>query len=371
MLLVGGILLAGILGYLVYDRFSTSGSEALDNAVNPNRPALPKDYGQTLFSDPRFFELQPLVGTDLVAQVEAKTPSNTLPAPEKFQVFDMQSGNRLLFTWNKPADPKVEMATAIRITRAQGNNSENIAHLKPTATQCVYTEAQNLQQSIFLAYYIQEKLISSTPQIFGQSGQVGGAVQVSANVDGFVKLSWSNPADASVEKIEIYRSDKAGETGRLLASLEPSVVEYTDAGAKSGLYFYTLVWASEIVIGRSAQEPATATDSSAPAAPQGLTAKYNEELGGMELSWQPSSASDVIRYEVYRSDVKGQLGQKITQIEAAASAGLPKQALGYIDKGVAQDQVRYYSVIAVDAAGNNSTQQTLGTSGNANPFGEL
>ncbi|PIS40839.1 MAG: hypothetical protein COT26_01175, partial [Candidatus Kerfeldbacteria bacterium CG08_land_8_20_14_0_20_43_14] len=175
MLLVGGILLAAILIYLIYQKFSSTTGTELSGIQNPNRPVLPKDYGQTLFNDPRFFDLSALAGTDLVQQAEVKTPSSSIPAPEKFQVFDMQSGSSLLFTWEKPVD--LQTATAVRITKLAGESAENLATLKPEVTKFAYTDATNNQKITYQAYYIQEKINSSSSQILGTAGQLGGRVQ--------------------------------------------------------------------------------------------------------------------------------------------------------------------------------------------------
>lgn len=361
--------MAAILIYLIYQKFSSTSGTELSGIQNPNRPVLPKDYGQTLFSDQRFYDLSALTGTDLVQQAEIKTPSSSIPAPEKFQVFDMQSGSSLLFTWEKPE--ALQAATAVRITKLAGESAENLATLKPEVAKFAYTDAVNNQKVTYQAYYIQEKINSSSPQIPGSAGQVGGRVQITINSNNLVKLSWTNPSEALISKIELYRSNSAGSLGRLLQNLDPGTTEYEDLGSKPGIYFYTVVWAEEVIIGKSAQAVGVATDKSAPSAPSNLKVSYDADLGGVNLSWSPSSNSDVTRYEIYRSEIKNQLGKQIGIIEVPfESAEAPEQSLGYIDKGIGKDQLEYYSVVAVDAAGNKSTNQVTGVPGNSNPFGE-
>ena len=368
MLLVGGILLAAILIYLIYQKFSSTTGTELSGIQNPNRPVLPKDYGQTLFNDPRFFDLSALAGTDLVQQAEVKTPSSSIPAPEKFQVFDMQSGSSLLFTWEKPVD--LQTATAVRITKLAGESAENLATLKPEVTKFAYTDATNNQKITYQAYYIQEKINSSSSQILGTAGQLGGRVQITITPANLVKLSWTNPGDALISKIELYRSNSAGSLGRLLQNLDPSATEYEDLNSKPGAYFYTVVWAEEVILGKTAVAVGVATDKSAPAAPTNLKVSYDADLGGVSLSWSPSSDVDVTRYEIYRSEIKNQLGRQIGAVEVAFESGeAAEQSLGYVDKGIGKDQVEYYCVVAVDAIGNKSTNQVTGVPGNSNPFG--
>jgi hypothetical protein len=94
----------------------------------------------------------------------------------------------------------------------------------------------------------------------------------------------------------------------------------------------------------------TPKDIFPPSAPQGLVAAVLEGTGGaapvVELSWSISPESDVAGYRVYRSEREGERG------EALASELAPTPA--YRDTTVQASHRYWYSVTAVDRAGNES-----------------
>ncbi|MFA6588010.1 MAG: fibronectin type III domain-containing protein [Patescibacteria group bacterium] len=366
-LLIGGIILVLLLGYLVYQKMSNSNQDLSGDSGGAKRQALPKDFGQKLFKDPRFYDLKPIAGTELVQQAMVTTLSTLLPAPENFQAFDMQSGGRIIFSWVRPA--LAEEATSFRIVKGQENSAKNIISLKPEETSFEYSSATNNAKESYFGYYVKEEILSQSPQILSQDGQIGGSIRI-AMYQNSATLSWANPDNSGLKAIEIFRSDKIGSLGRLLVNLENNITEYEDSDSGPGLYYYTVIWVGNVTLGEKSPAVIQATDSSAPSAPQALSVKYIPESNNIELSWQPSASSDVISYEIYKSEIQNTLGINISTIEVPTNQDVSKNSLNYLDESVQPNKKFYYSVVAVDSSGNKSTQQTLGVPGNSNPFGE-
>jgi hypothetical protein len=59
--------------------------------------------------------------------------------------------------------------------------------------------------------------------------------------DGFVDLHWTNPSDEDFDGVQIYRSSKKGELGEELATLKPTLDNFSDGSVVNGLtYYYTV-----------------------------------------------------------------------------------------------------------------------------------
>jgi hypothetical protein len=368
LLIAAGTAVVLAAGYFIYDKLSSSSKDTTEDALVKKRQELPKDFGQKLFKDSRFFNLLPTSGTDLVEQTKFQGASDGLPAPAKLQAFDMQSGNSILFTWQKPAG--LTGATAIRIGLSNANSVDNVITLKPDEVSYIYSSAAYNQERSYLVYYLNQTIAASSDQFAGKAGVVSGNIQVTTNDKNEIVLSWENPDNPNIKKIEIYRSDTIGVLGKMVESNNsPDFSEYVDFGSKPDLYFYKINWLEDTKIGSTAQVSVIATDSTVPEAPANLTAKYDQNAGGIKLEWSPSVSNDVVSYEIYRSTVKDVLGQKITTVLVEKDK-VENQSLESVDKMTTSSSTVFYSVVAVDANGNKSTQQTLGVPGNANPFGE-
>jgi fibronectin type 3 domain-containing protein len=98
-------------------------------------------------------------------------------------------------------------------------------------------------------------------------------------------------------------------------------------------------------------EPAVVTprDTFPPAAPQNVVAAVTTPPGeapSVDLSWSVNLENDLAGYRVYRSDTQDARGQLLTTDLLPAPA--------YRDMSVQQEHRYWYSVTAVDRAGNES-----------------
>jgi hypothetical protein len=95
----------------------------------------------------------------------------------------------------------------------------------------------------------------------------------------------------------------------------------------------------------------TPRDIFPPAAPQGLIVvpvpAQNGEPGYLDLSWSISEETDIGGYSVYRSEQEGALGNKLNSQLALIPA--------FRDMNVVPGHRYFYTVTAVDRAGNEST----------------
>jgi len=104
----------------------------------------------------------------------------------------------------------------------------------------------------------------------------------------------------------------------------------------------------------SAPSVVTPCDTFPPAVPANVVAAVTTPPGGapnVELSWSISLETDLAGYRVYRSDRQDARGQLLTQDLLPAPA--------YRDMSVQQGHLYWYSVTAVDRAGNESGAATV------------
>jgi hypothetical protein len=371
----GGLLLIG-LGYIGYQKFS-SGGTSQQTSTNLTKMTVPKDFGQKLFKDPRFYALRPKVGTQLLKQTEATVPGSGLNAPGELQVFDVRSGNKAMLIWKTPKE--LNTSTDLTIERAINGQVENLANLGITSTSFIDTTVPNSQQATYAVAYVAYEEPQTSQQVVvktGQASEVIGANSASFTaevVSDGIKLDWSLPQPAEEYSTDIFRSDTVGVLGKRVARFDSTVQEFIDASGKPDIYFYTLRWYKKLVTGESATATITASDQMNPEPPKSITVNFNQELKIITITWSPSTSSDVDHYDVYRSLVPLKLGDKLNSdgIKPDPTQPLETVTLKYEDNKISDGQTYYYSVLAVDKAGNVSHYQELQRAGKTNIFGEL
>jgi fibronectin type 3 domain-containing protein len=88
-------------------------------------------------------------------------------------------------------------------------------------------------------------------------------------------------------------------------------------------------------------------DVAAPAAPTGVAALARD--GALEVSWSPSSEPDLAGYRVYRATAGG-TPERLAEVGPGESA--------FRDTTAPSGAPHFYTVTAVDAAGNESPPST-------------
>jgi hypothetical protein len=192
-----------------------------------------------------------------------------------------------------------------------------------------------------------------------------------------VELNWTAPQHTSggeplsrVFEYHVYRGEiepdsqdmagkdlhKAKWKSPLLQIAATSALEYRDSGFDYGKAYVYLV-RSVVTPGEKPLESSdspvaivTPKDTFPPEAPQGVVAAILPGAAGgtfvVDLSWSISSENDLAGYRVYRSEKPGDRGQLLTP------ELLPTPE--YRDAAVQSDAHHWYTVTAVDRAGNES-----------------
>ncbi|MEK7631767.1 MAG: hypothetical protein AAB445_02760 [Patescibacteria group bacterium] len=373
ILLFGGIPIVLLAGYVLYTNL-TGGYDPGSVGTPTQQKTVSKDFGQALFRDSRFYALSPKGGTDLITQAAVPVPATDIPAPA-VDAFDVQTGGTILLTWKIPAGINANFVRVAKVTNA---GRENLATLPMPATAFLFTRATDKQAVTYQVYFVQQTGLTQSAQVAAKTNESVGGLTVTVADEAGVRLQWTAPVGSEEKAAEVYRSEAAGSLGQQVASLDAGATGYEDANGRAGLHFYTVLWVAESLQGQAWSGSIASTDSTSPKAPDFVTATYDAANALARVAWVPSTSLDVVRYDVYRSDESLTLGTSIGQKLVADVATVDDVAVDaqkdcakdfcFEDTKLVAGKTLYYSVIAVDAAGNRSSTQELGHSGRANPF---
>lgn len=190
-----------------------------------------------------------------------------------------------------------------------------------------------------------------------------------------VLLQWSTPLGQAYDGIEIYRavSEVMADAELVTADELSAAGYYFDTGVenKSVYYYYLRSYrgaaADKVYSDWSDIISVIPTDDTPPAPPllvsvQSLTAAdANKATAGIVIAWTSSTSSDTATYRIYRSAEAGRLGTLLDEVGSDVTAARDTE----IQAGVTY----YYTVTAVDGAGNESATTVLaGNTGHSNPF---
>ncbi|GGZ90198.1 PA14 domain-containing protein [Streptomyces bluensis] len=165
---------------------------------------------------------------------------------------------------------------------------------------------------------------------------------------GQAKVTWSRNKEMDLAGYRVYRRLKGTSFGsRPLATTTGT--SYTDATLpRTGETYYYEVRAYDKAGNEStgtADQPVTTVDTTAPGAPQGLTATSTKAANS--LSWQATSGA--ASYEVYRAADAGGTYERIGTVTSPS----------YTDSTAAADVPLAYKVRALDPAGNASAYSAV------------
>lgn len=175
--------------------------------------------------------------------------------------------------------------------------------------------------------------------------------------DDVVELEWDyrryrgGEADRTVA-FNIYRREENGEELRINRGPVLRVegyLSYLDRDARQGVTYRYGVRAVDIIGELSSSvysEPITLRDTTPPLVPMGLSAHDREE--GVFLVWNISPDPDVVHYNVYRSDTLEGTYERISE------QPIPVEQTRFLDEKVERGRPWFYSLTAVDEAGNES-----------------
>jgi type II secretory pathway pseudopilin PulG len=176
--------------------------------------------------------------------------------------------------------------------------------------------------------------------------------------DATVTLTWNASLEPDVASYEVYRATSAaGPWTTPIATVPESSQTYVDDTAANGTTYYYAVRTvtteskySEFAISPSATPQASA-DTTAPTAPNGLTATKVAGAPTINLTWSAatdpgSPSTGVAAYEIWRSD------DGVTWGSAPLYTWTNLASLAYPDASAGYDATWYYELRAVDGVGN-------------------
>ncbi len=193
---------------------------------------------------------------------------------------------------------------------------------------------------------------------------------------------WKMPEYINFDKVLLYRSTTPGQLGEMIYEVdannyEPMQVDsYNDQNLKNGQKYYYYV---ESVIGSQLGDETnesnpisitqisnnqiwgTPMDNEAPSAPQNILVVANSD-GNIEISWINSADDDIKSINIYRSEIKGSLGNLLhvalmEKIEDYTRDG--QDRLFYIDEAIKENTSYYYTLTTSDYSGNESSTNVL------------
>lgn len=222
---------------------------------------------------------------------------------------------------------------------------------------------QHLKYGQVYAYRVRAESIQGASGPYSEEVRVAPLLTVSppknlaaAGGDGQVTLTWdpvATKADGSRHEgfagYNIYRGTASRRAEDKPLNSEPLRTNaYTDRAVVNGRTYYYLIravdspalpWRESL---DSAEASATPRDLTPPGRPSGLTVVPG--VGRIFLTWNENSEADMAGYLVYRSGKSGREYEKLTD--------KPIQRTTFSDETVRPGTVYYYTVTAVDEAGN-------------------
>ncbi len=276
------------------------------------------------------FSRAPLWNTLIEGIPDTEPPT----APENLECVRSTSSS-IMMTWDKSEDNKTVI----------GYNIYRDGELVGETSELQYIDNGLSSHSAYV-YYV------TACDIDGNESKWSNVIEAETDVDEFaptqpvnlsatvrsettVNLAWTGSSDnGTVEKYNIYRNDI------LIGSSNGT--SYTDNTAFSGFYEYC-VEAVDNDDNTSKKSAKVSVDNAAPSAPE-LTISSANDLY-VKLEWTGYDNVGVVRYEVYKNNIKTKTVDVTT----------------YIDSAIVIDSNYEYYVVAYDAYGNASEKSNIAT----------
>lgn len=165
-----------------------------------------------------------------------------------------------------------------------------------------------------------------------------------------VKITWARPTLGLVLDYNIYRSTRENSLGTKVGN-KVAGEEFTDKAVQDGVkYFYRVkaVDQDNVESEASVQISVTPTDAIPPGAPTNVSVKTTAKGGKVTLSWNSAAGESAFSFQIFRSTLSGTLGNKMAVTSRRS----------YTESGLTAGISFYYTVRAMDKAGNVSADST-------------
>ncbi|HME53131.1 MAG TPA: PQQ-binding-like beta-propeller repeat protein [Candidatus Lokiarchaeia archaeon] len=336
---------APILGYRIYRGTSIGGEsffKTLGNVLGYSDattvPGITYSYFVTAFN--ALTEGSPSNEVAITAQTKPGPPTS---------IIAMANDNQVQLRWQAPASNGWSAILGYNIYRGTISNNEAYYTAFGNVTSYLDTVVTNGQMYYYMVSAINEigEGVSSSEASAKPASMPGmpTALQVTSGNGGNVILSWLVPqatGGISIAGYKVYRGTTAG--SELLLGSAGNRTSYTDQSASAGTTYYYIVTALNAVGESLPSNEVTLTPFTVPGEPQNLQA--TGESGQVLLAWQvPASSgwSPITGYEILRGTAAG-MEAYLATVDNVTS---------FIDTSAAGEQIFYYTVIAVNAAGKS------------------
>ncbi|MDE2418622.1 MAG: fibronectin type III domain-containing protein [Burkholderiales bacterium] len=180
-------------------------------------------------------------------------------------------------------------------------------------------------------------------------------VAATANSASQITTNWSAVPGAT--RYDVYRSTTPGTQGSLLTTIQAPVLSYVDTGlTASTAYYYTVKAGNTVATASAASVQASATTQNPlvvvtiPSAPTGLVASA---VSDTQIAVRWTAVSGATSYNIYRSTAQNVQGSKV------GTSAAPN--IAYADTGLTASTPYYYTVTAVNSAGESGASVVSAT----------
>lgn len=178
-----------------------------------------------------------------------------------------------------------------------------------------------------------------------------------------LNIFWDKTDSDKVDKIRIYRFEELDGNGTMIAELNKSENTFADKELSNGKRYYYLV---KNVNKQGQMSKNIEKSGSVPenVVPPGMLTDISvaQAEEGVDFIWQNPSDEDLEYVDIYRSTSGFELGDLVAKLKA-----VPAQKQKWNDKDIIPYEEYYYTLLAMDTAGNNSPYYTIKL-GNKNIF---
>src|SRR5271157_658829 len=289
----------------------------------------------------------------------AYVPVNPPSAPSSLSAS--YSGGAIHLIWNTPLSNGGATITSYNVYRGSSSGSETFL---VKVYSIGYTDnGVNTGQTC----YYQVSAINSAGEGLESSETSASMPAISPGVplflsgsysSGAIHLMWSAPASnggAAITSYNIYRGITPGSESFLVKVYS---IDYTDNGVIAGQTFYYQVSAiNSAGEGLESSESSASMPAISPGAPLSVSASYSG--GEIHLTWSaPSSngGATITSYKIYRGSSSG--GEVYLCTVNTTS---------FVDSSTAPETPYYYTITAVNGAGEGSRSNEIFTTGTITP----
>ncbi|MFA6909422.1 MAG: hypothetical protein WC289_06145, partial [Patescibacteria group bacterium] len=178
---------------------------------------------------------------------------------------------------------------------------------------------------------------------------------------------WKLAGSTNIQGVRVYRSlNPAGDLEKI-ADVSPAITTFEDNTVQDGTLYYYLVktyFESTVESASTTRVSGVSDNKLPPSSPSAVTAKNAGDGSSVVLTWVNPTNQDFAAIRIYRSEIPGELGSLIIGTQVITGQE-------YTDATAVNGTTYYYTVTAVDTAGNESLGVLFQTVGRRNPFAPI